>query len=104
MENVFGILMGRFRVLLDKMNQRPEAGRDFVLTWVDLHDMLRSHQGRANRAPTPADDVAALQNEQVVYVPDNNYRNPLKETKHQQDLLKHYFNHHDDLAGQENRT
>ena len=37
--------------------------------------MLRTHQGRANRATIPADDIAVLQNEQVVYVPDDNHRN-----------------------------
>ena len=53
--------------------------------------MLRTHQGRADRAPTPGNDVAAQQNEQVVYVPNENYRNPSRGTKHQQELLKDYF-------------
>ena len=52
---------------------------DIVFTCVVLHNMLRTHQGRVDRAITPANDVAALQNEQVVYVPNNNYRNPLRE-------------------------
>ena len=65
--------------------------------------MLRTHQGRADRAPTQADDIAALQNEQVVYVPDGNYRNASRESKHQRDLLKDYFNHLGALAGQEDR-
>ena len=62
--------------------------------------MLRTHQGGADRAPTPGDDIVALQNEQVVYVKDDNYRNPSTEAKHQQDLLKEYFNHIGALAGQ----
>ena len=45
--------------------------------------MLRTHQSREDRASTPADDIADLQNEHVVYVPDDNYRNPLREAKHQ---------------------
>ena len=49
----------------------------------------------------PANDIAALQNEQVVYVTDDNYRNPLREAKHQRDLLKDYFNHVDSLTWQE---
>ena len=65
--------------------------------------MLRAYQGRAHRAPTPVNDVAALRKEQVVYVPDDNYRNPLREAKHQRDLLKDYFNHVGALAGQEDR-
>ena len=62
--------------------------------------MLRTHQGRPNREPTPADDIAALQNEQVVYVPDEIYRNLLREAKHQQDQLKDDFNHFGALSGQ----
>ena len=81
-DNAFGILVSRFRVLLGTMKQRPWVVRDMVLTSMVLHNMLRAHQGRAWRAPTPANDVAALQNEQVVYVPDDNYRNPLREAKH----------------------
>ena len=65
--------------------------------------MLRTHQEGAGRAPTQVNEVAALQNEQVVYVPDDNYRNPLREAKHQQDLLKDYFSHMRALAGQEDR-
>ena len=62
-----------------------------------------TRQSGAERAPSPANYVAALQNEQVVYVPDDNYGNPSRETKHQPDLLKNYFNHVGALAGQEDR-
>ena len=62
------------------MKQRPKVVRDIVFTCVVLHNMLRTHQDGADRAPTPANDVAALQNEQVVYVPNDNYR---KEDKYQ---------------------
>ena len=90
-ENAFAILLSRFRVILGTMEQRPKVVRDIVLTCMVLHNMLRTHQGRAERAPTPIDYIGALQNEQVVCVPDDNYRNPLKEAKHQRDLLKDYF-------------
>ena len=53
--------------------------------------MLMTHRGEADRAPTLDNDIAALQNELVVYVSDDNYRNPSREAKHQQDLLKGYF-------------
>ena len=76
---------------------------DIVFTCVVLHNMLRTHQGGADRALTPTNDVVAQQNEQVVYVPYENYRNPSMEAKHQQELLKDYFNHVEVLAGQENR-
>ena len=52
-ENSFGILVKRFRVLLTTMEQRPKVVRDIVA----LHNMLKSHQGGADRPPTPADDI-----------------------------------------------
>ena len=87
-ENDFGILVSQFRVLLETMEQRPRIVRDIVFMCVVLHYKLRTHQGGADRAPTPANDVEALQNEQVVYIPIENYRNPLREAKHQRELLK----------------
>ena len=100
-ENAIRIFVSRFRVLLGTMQQWPKVVRDIVFTCVVWHKMLRTHQGRAERAPTQANDVATLQNEQVVYVPDDNYRNPLREAKHQQDILKDYLNHVGALAGQD---
>ena len=93
----------RFRVLLGTMEQRPKVVRDIVLTCVVLHNMLRAQQGGANRAPTTANDVVAQQNEQVVYVSEDNYWNPMREAKHQRELLKDFFNHLGALAGEENR-
>ena len=61
-ENAFRILGSRFRVLLGTMEQRPRVVTDIVFTCVVLHNMLRTHQGGADRAPTPANDLAALQN------------------------------------------
>ena len=93
---MFRILASRFRVLQGTMEQRPKVVRDIVYTCVVLHNMLRIHQDGADRAPTPVNDVAALQNEQVVYVQqfvDDNCRNPLREAKHQQEVLKDYFSH-----------
>ena len=72
------------------MEQRPKLVRDIVFTCVVLHNMLRTDQGR-DRAPTLADDVMALLNEQVVYVLDDNYKNPSWEARHHRDLLKDYF-------------
>ena len=64
--------------------------------------MLRTYQGRAS-STTKANNVAALQNEQMVFVPDDNYRDPSKEAKHQQDLLKDYFNHLGAFSGPDDR-
>ena len=60
-ENTFGILVCRFRVLLDTMEQKLKIVRDIVLTCVVLHNMLRTHQGGTDRSPTQANGVAALQ-------------------------------------------
>ena len=80
-ENAFEILVCRFRVLLCTMEQRPKIVRDIVFTFLVLHNVLRTHQSRADREPTPPNGVAALRNEQVVFLPDGNYRNPLREAK-----------------------
>ena len=72
-ENVFGILVSRFLVLLCTMEQRSKVVRDigFMCVVQDAEDT----PGQADRAPTQTNDVAEIQNEQVAYVPDDNYRN-----------------------------
>ena len=82
MENVFGILVSRFRVLLTTMEQRPKVVRDIVLTCVVLHNMLQSHMDGADRPPTPADDIQPPQADQANR-PNENLRNPSREAKHQ---------------------
>ena len=79
-KNLFGILVKRFRGLLTTMEQRPKVVRDIVLTCVVLYNMLRSHQGGADRPPTTADDIVAPQADQGHH---ENLRNPLGEAKHQ---------------------
>ena len=71
-KNAFAVLASKFRVLLDTMEQRPRIVRDI---------------GGADRAPTPENDVVDLQNEQAMFVPNGNYRNPLREAKHQREQL-----------------
>ena len=100
MENAFGILASRFRVLLGIMEQRPKVVRDIVWTCVAQHV---ENTPRQTRQGTPADDIAAIPMETEVYVPDENHenhRNPMREAKHQQALLKDYFNNVSTLAGQ----
>ena len=103
-ENSFGILVKRFRVLLTTMEQRPIVMRDIVLTCVVLHNMLRSHQGAADRPPTPADDIQPPHGDQGAQGHQEYFRNPSREAKHQRDLLKDYFNHVVALAGQDDRV
>ena len=71
MENVFGLLASRFRVLLGTMEQRLKIVTDSVLTCDVLYNMMGTRQVGGDRAPTLADAIVALQNEQVVYVPDD---------------------------------
>ena len=59
----------RFRILLGKKEAKAKGWQRHCLTCVVL-PMLRIHRGEADRTFTPADDIAALQNEQVEYVPD----------------------------------
>ena len=86
------------------MEQRPKVVRDIVLTCVVLHNMLRSHQVGADRPPTPADNIKPPQGDQGEQRHHENFRNPLREAKHQRDLLKDYFNHVGVLAGQKDRV
>ena len=65
------------------MEQRPRVVRDIDFTCVVLNNMLRTHQGRENREPFPANDVATQQIEQVVYVSNESHRNPSREAIHQ---------------------
>ena len=82
-QSSFGTLVKRFRVLLTTMEQRPKVVRDIVLTCVVLHNMLRSHQGAADRPPTPADDIQPIQEDQEEQGHQENFRNPSREAKHQ---------------------
>ena len=66
--------------------------------------MLRSHEGGGDRPPTPADNIQPPQTDQGEQTHCENFRNPLREAKHQQDLLKDNFNHLGALAGQEERV
>ena len=50
-QNSFGILVKRFRVLLTTMEQRPKVVRDIVLTCVVLHNMLKRHWGEQTDDP-----------------------------------------------------
>ena len=103
-KNSFGILVKRFRVLLITIEQRPKIVRDIVLTCVVLHSMLRRHQGAADRPPTLADDIQPPQGDQGEQGQNRTFRNPSMEAKHQQNLLKNYFNYTGALAGQEDRV
>ena len=86
-ENFFGILVRRFRVLLTTMEHRPKVVRDIVLTCVVLHNMLRSHQGEQTDHPLQQ-TTQPPQNDQGEQGQNEHVRNPLREAKHQQVLRK----------------
>ena len=65
--------------------------------------MLRKHQGGADRLHIPADDIHPPQPDQVANGPNENFRNPSREDKHQRDLLKDYSNNLGTLVWQEER-
>ena len=85
------------------MEQRPKVVRDIFFIFVVLHKMLRTQEGGADKAPTPGNNVIARPTEQVSYVPNDNCWNLLRKAKHQQELLKDYFNHVGALVRQEDR-
>ena len=106
----FGILVSRFRILLGTMGQRLKLSGTLLLHvwWCTTRTAQTAQQAkdtpRQSRQGThPTNDVAALQNEQVVFVPDDNYGNPSRKAKHQRELPKDYFNDMEALAGQEDR-
>ena len=55
-ENAFGIMASRFRVLLT-MEQPPETVRDVVLTCAVLHNILRSQYNGQYGGQQPDDEV-----------------------------------------------
>ena len=71
--------------------------------YFDMCYAAQHAEDTTRQALTPADNIVAIQNEQVLYVPDQNYRNPSREAKHQQDLLKDYVSHLGALAAWKDR-
>ena len=96
MENAFGILVSKFRVLLGTMEQRAKVVSHYFYMCVPQY--AEHTPGQSRQGTNPPNDVVDLRNEQVVYVPDDNYKNPLRKAKHQRHLLQDYFNHMGDIG------
>ena len=110
-ENAFGILVSRFRVMLITIELPPETVRGVVITCMVLHNILRSqYQGqhggqepRDNDDDDDDDDVPGdcrLIGGAAGGGPD---RNPAREAKRPRDYLKNYFNNEGAVVWQDGK-
>ena len=108
-ENTFGILVSRFRVMLTTIELPPETVRDVVMTCVVLHNILRSQYQGQHGGQEPGDDddeeedvpgECRLIGGAAGGGPD---RNPAREAKRQMDYLRDYFNNEGAVAWQDGR-
>ena len=104
-ENAFGILVSRFRVVLTTIELPPETVREVVLTCVVLHNILRSqYQGQHGGQQLGDDDDVPgdcrLIGGAAGGGPD---RNSATEAKRQRNYLKDYFNNEGAVAWQDGR-
>ena len=107
-ENAFGILVSRFRVMLTTIELPPETFWEVIFTCVVLHNILRSqyqgqHGGQQPDDDDDDDDVPGdcrLLGGAAGGGPD---RNPAREYKRQRDYLKDYFNNEGAVAWQDGR-
>ena len=105
-ENAFGILVSRFRVMMTTIELPPEIVREVVFTCGVLHNILRSqYQGQhGGQEPGDDDDVPGdcglIGGAVDGGGPD---KNPAREAKRQRDYLKDYFNNEGAVAWQDGR-
>ena len=106
-ENAFGILVSRFRVMLTTIELPLETVREVVLTCVVLYNILRSQYQGQHGGQQPGDDDdddvpgdCPLIGGAAGGGPD---RNPGREAKRQRDYLKDYFNNEGAVAWQDGR-
>ena len=104
-ENAFGILVLRFRVMVTTIELPPQTVRDVVLTCVVLHNILRSQYQGQHGAQQPGDDVDVPGDGCFIGgVADCGHgRNPAREAKRLRDYLKDYFNNDGAVAWQDGR-
>ena len=102
-ENAFGILVSRFRVMMTTIEVPPETVRDVVLTCVVLHNILRSqYQGQhGGQQPGGDDDDDVPGDGRLIggAADCGRDRNPAREAKRLRDYLKDYFNNEGAVPG-----
>ena len=104
-ENAFGILVSRFRVMMTTIELPPETVRDVVLICVVLHNILRSqYQGQHGGQQRRDDDDVPGDGRLIGGTADvGRDRNPTREAKRLRDYLKDYFNNEGAVAWQDGR-
>ena len=106
-ENAFGILVSRFRVMMTTIELPPKTVRDVVMTCVVLHNILRSQYQGQHGAQQPGDDddgdVPGYGRLIFGAADGGRDRNPAREAKRLRDYLKDYFNNEGAVAWQHGR-
>ena len=106
-ENAFGILVSRFRVMRTTIELPPETVREVVFTCVVLHNILRSQYQGQHGGQEPGedgdDDVPGDCGLIGGAAGGGQDKNPAREAKRQRDYLKNYFNNEGAVAWQDGR-
>ena len=106
-ENAFGILVSRFRVMRTTIELPPATVREVVFTCVVLHNILRSqYQGQPGGQQPGEDDDDDVPGDCGLIggaAGGGQDRNPAREAKRQRDYLKGYFNNEGAVAWQDGR-
>lgn len=87
-ENAFGILVNRFRILMGNMLLQPNQVNEVVMTCCILHNLLRRKLGGPTRCPSQNTDEPA---EAVSHVARSTGANYNASAKHVRDKLSSYF-------------
>ena len=94
-ENAFGILVSRFRVMRTTIELPPATVKEVVFTCVVLHNILRSqYQGQPGGQQPGEDDDDDVPGDCGLIggaAGGGKDRNPAREPKRQRDYLKDYF-------------
>lgn len=96
-ENVFGIMVSRFRIFQGAINLSLDNINHVVMACCTLHNYLRRNRGNLYAAPEEQDGTASLINLQK-----GHFRRPIEEAKEIRERFVRYFNTDGSVAWQEN--